>query len=203
MNINCGGAGASVHNLNSLIEWGNVSELERVLFGGASDDPELAYRAFGKEVRIFYLLLAEKEIDQISDGLIDLALSEKLTALVSLLPFEAAAVGGFLEFSEEVAPTLPPETKKFLAGKRRSFENAVSELTELDEDQLISLLLYLESRNIVSLKALNSILINAIFASGIFDFPDFFRLIAAGVPIGFAELVSEKEIEDSVLYSAP
>ena len=60
MNINCGGAGASVHNLNSLIEWGNVSELERVLFGGASDDPELAYRAFGKEVRIFYLLLAEK-----------------------------------------------------------------------------------------------------------------------------------------------
>ena len=86
---------------------------------------------------------------------------------------------------------------------RRSFENAVSELTELDEDQLISLLLYLESKNIVSLKALNSILINAIFASGIFDFPDFFRLIAAGVPIGFAELVSEKEIEDSVLYSAP
>ena len=199
MKIRSGEGDVPIHNLNSLIEWANISELKRVLFGGVTDGPELAYRAFGKEVRVFYLLLAEKNIDEISNKIIDLALSERLTALVSLIPFEAAAVGGFLEFSEEVAPELPPETRKFLSGKKRNYEKAVLELTELDEDELISLLLYLESKNIVRLKALNPILINAIFASKIFDFPEFFRLIAAGIPIGFYEYVSDKEIEDSVV----
>ena len=97
MRVLNGEKGVTIFNLNSLIEWSNISELTRILLGGEESESGFTKRAFGIEVRMFYLLLAEKDIDDLSDEIIDLAIDERLTALASLLPFEAAAVGGYAD----------------------------------------------------------------------------------------------------------
>ena len=197
MRVLNGEKGVTIFNLNSLIEWSNISELTRILLGGEESESGFTKRAFGIEVRMFYLLLAEKDIDDLSDEIIDLAIDERLTALASLLPFEAAAVGGYAD-DDEYQPELPEEIGKYLHGKRRNFEAALAEIHDLDDDELISLLLCLEAHGIHSLGALNPMLISAIFTNELFGFSDFFHLLAAGIPLGFHDLVSINEIEESV-----
>lgn len=161
----------NAEQIDVLIRFNNVSGLRELFHKGSGPNP--------CDLRAFYLLLAIQGFDGLSEELVDLSLDEFLTDSASLVPFEVAAIGRFgIEGGE---PTLPPEFGKMLYDGADNRKEALSELMSLDKAKLIEVLYVLHDHNIVRLGNFNHAMITAIFVSGVFDYDEFFFLLAMSI----------------------